>query len=199
MEPSGRRAILMPSSMLSCSEPKSKTCKICARFLDKYFISLNAFLRRAFLSFELSRDRAQVFLYFQKQNLFTTPTQPEMNKRQCSHKQLLNYPLPAPLRAKSQNRPRKRSEGMPDTLCPAVKCLRCRANVKYVCRLANARNACTSCKREMLPSATLRKRAVIALILLRHRTKPKNGPRKRGEGKPTKNDSSFCCRLFVGA
>ena len=32
-----------------------------------------------------------------------------------------------------------------------------------------------------------------------HRPKPKNRPRKRGEDKPTKNDSLFCCPLFVGA
>ena len=61
---------------------------------------LNAFLRRAFLSFDLSRDRAQVFCVFQKRKLFTAQTQPEMNKRQRSHEQLLNFPLPTPLRTK---------------------------------------------------------------------------------------------------
>ena len=39
------------------------------------------------------------------------------------------------------------------------------------------------------------------LYLFRHRTKPKNRPRKRGEGKPTKNDSifllSFVCRCVA--
>ena len=124
METSGRRAILMPSSMLSCSETKSKTYKICARFLDKDFIDLNACLRRAFLSFNLSRDRAQVFCVFQKQKLFTVQTQPEMNKRQRSHEQFLNCPLPTPPRTKSQNRPRKRGEDKPGKLCPTVKCLR---------------------------------------------------------------------------
>ena len=42
---------------------QSKSYKICARFLDKYFVNLNACLRRAFLSFCLSRDWAQVFCF----------------------------------------------------------------------------------------------------------------------------------------
>ena len=49
---------------------QSKSYKICARFLDKYFIDLNARLRRAFLSFDLSRDRAQVFCVF-KNKIFS--------------------------------------------------------------------------------------------------------------------------------
>ena len=64
------------------------------------------------------------FFVFQNQNLFTAQTQPEMNKRQRSHEQFLNCPLPTPLRTKSQNRPRKRGEDKPGKLCPAVKCLR---------------------------------------------------------------------------
>ena len=53
----------MRSSLPSWTETKSKTYKICARFLDKYFVNLNACLRRAFLSFCLSRDWAQVFCF----------------------------------------------------------------------------------------------------------------------------------------
>ena len=51
------------SSWLSCFGADPKSHKICARFLDKYFIDLNACLRRAFLSFGLSRDWAQVFCF----------------------------------------------------------------------------------------------------------------------------------------
>ena len=78
------------------------------------------------------------FVFFQKQKLFTAQTQPEMSKRQRSYGQFLNCPLPTPLRAKFQNRPRNRGEDKPDTLYPAVKCLRCRANVKYGGRLTAA-------------------------------------------------------------
>ena len=59
-------------------------------------------------------------------------------------------------RIKPKNRPRKRSEDMPYTLCTAVKCLRSRANIKC-------------CLWQRYGSA-FRSR----LYLLRHRTKPKS-------------------------
>ena len=52
----------------------------------------------------------------------------------------------------------------------------------------------------MLPSATLRKRAVMAcLYLLRHRTTPKNRPLNGQVSKPTKNRRMVSVGLFVGA
>ena len=100
----------------------------------------------------------------------------------------------------AQIRPRNGQVSKPGKLCPAVKCLRCCANVKYGGHLTAAGNACASRKREMLPLATLWKRAVMAhLYLLQHRTKPKNRPRNGQVSKPTKNRRMFSVGLFVGA
>ena len=44
------------SSWLPCFGADPKSHKICACFLDKYFVNLNACLRRTFLAFELSSD-----------------------------------------------------------------------------------------------------------------------------------------------
>ena len=85
----------------------------------------------------------------------------------------LKFSSPACQRTKPKHRPRNGQVSKPVKLCPAVKCLRCRANVKC-------------CPRQRYGS-TFRSR----LSLLRHRTKPKTRPRNVQVSKPTKNDSDF--------
>ena len=105
-------------------KPSQKRTKFVRVFLTKISSILMPFCAALSSRLTCQEIEHRFFVFFQKRKLFTAQTQPEMNKRQRSHEQFLNCPLPTPLRTKSQNRPRKRGEGMPDTLCPAVKCLR---------------------------------------------------------------------------
>ena len=92
---------------------------------------------------------------------------------------------------------------VPRSLCGAARFAALSGSFGHLCTSRNARvplrYASQPFRRKPAPSRSLKATYFIFRLLVISRTKTKNRPRKRGEGKPTKNDSFFCCRLFVGA